>query len=115
MGRFISFVPSANFEEDASYEVKHVLSHECRGPHSCPRNSISLKWLGYALQHNYWEPEGNLGVEVLKEGCSSQIEDRLTHHDVKRDCEAPVVHKHLRQKVSNGRGLLILSGLPKIM
>ena len=59
--------PLPVFEEDASYEVERVFSHEDRGSRSRPKKFYLIKWLGYALEHNSWEPEMNLSVEVLKE------------------------------------------------
>ena len=54
-------------EEDASYKVERVLSHEYRGSHSCPKKFYLIKLLMYALEHNSWEPESNLSVEFLQD------------------------------------------------
>ena len=96
--------PPPIFEEDASYEVEHVLSHEDRGSRSRPKKFYLIKWLGYALEHNSWEPECNLSVEVLKEywDAVAKSEDRLTRKGVKRDREAPAAQKRLRRKESSG-------------
>ena len=96
--------PPPVFEEDASYEVERVLSHEDRGSHSRPKKFYLIKWLGCALEHNSWEPECNLSVEVLKEywDAVAKSENILTCHGVKRDREAPATQKHLRRKVSSG-------------
>ena len=95
--------PLPVFEEDASYEVERVLSHEDRRSRSRPKKFYLIKWLGYALEHNSWEPECNLSVEVLKEywDAVAKSEDRLTRHGVKRDREAQAAQKRLRQKVSS--------------
>jgi hypothetical protein len=94
--------PLPIFEEDASYEVERVLSHENRGSRSRPKKFYLVKWLGYALEHNSWEPECNLSVEVLKEywDAVAKSEDRLTRKGVKRDREAPAAQKRLRRKES---------------
>ena len=44
--------PPPLFEEDASYEVECMLSHEHGGSHSCPKESYPIKWIGCALEHN---------------------------------------------------------------
>jgi hypothetical protein len=105
--------PPPVFKEDASYEIEQVLSHEDRGSCSRPKKLYFIKWLGYALEHNSWELECNLSVEVLKEYWDSvaKSEDRLTRHGVKRDREAPAMQKRLRQKVSSGQAPSVLSGL----
>ena len=92
------------FAEDASYEVKRVFSHEDRWSRSRPKKFYLIKWLGYALEHNSWEPEYNLSVEVLKEywDAVAKLEDRLTRKGVKHDGEAPAAHKRLRRKESLG-------------
>ena len=81
-----------------------MLSHEDRGSRSRPMKFYLIKWLGYALEHNSWEPECNLSVEVLKEywDAVAKSEDRLTHKGVKRDREAPAAQKRLRRKESSG-------------
>jgi hypothetical protein len=96
--------PPPVFEEDASYEVERVLSHENRGSRSRPKKFYLIKWLGYALEHNSWEPECNLSVEILKEywDAVAKSEDILTRHGVKRGREAPAAQKRLRRKVSSG-------------
>ena len=80
-----------------------MLSYESRGPHSRPKKFYLIERLGYALEHNSWELECNLSVEVLKANWDAvaKFEDRLTCKGVKRDHEAPVVQKQLRQKESS--------------
>jgi hypothetical protein len=92
------------FEEDASYEVERVLSHEDRGSCSRPKKFYLINWLGYALEHNSWEAECNLSVEVLKEywDAIAKSEDGLTRTSVKRDRETPAAHKRMRRKESLG-------------
>ena len=96
--------PLPVFEEGASYEVERVLSHEDRGSRSRPKKFYLIKWLGYALEHNSWEPECNFSVEVLKEywDAVAKAEDKLTRHGVKRDREVLATQKRLRRKVSSG-------------
>ena len=96
--------PPPIFEENASYEEERVLSHEDRGSHSRPNKIYLIKWLGYALEHNSWEPECNLSVEVLKEywDAVAKSEDMLTRKGVKRDREAPAAHNYLRRNEFSG-------------
>lgn len=49
--------PSPNFQEDASYEVERMLLHADRGSCSHAKKFYLIKWLGYALEHNSWEPK----------------------------------------------------------
>ena len=95
--------PPPIFAEETSYEVERVLSHEDRGSRSHPKKFYLIKWLEYALEHDSWEPECNLSVEVLKEYWDAVVksEDRLTRKGVKHDCEAPATHKRLRRKESS--------------
>ena len=88
------------FEENASYEIERVLSHEDRGSRSRPKKFYLIKWLGYAFEHNSWEPECNLSVKILDEywDAVAKSDDKLTRKGVKRDREAPTAHKHLRHK-----------------
>lgn len=46
---------------------------------------------------NYWEPESNLSVEVVKVywDAVAKLEYRLTHPGVKRNREASATHKRL--------------------
>ena len=63
-----------------------------------PQEIYLIKWLGYALKHDSWEPESNLSVEVLKEywDAVAKLDNRLTCHVLKRDHETPIAHKLLR-------------------
>lgn len=77
-----SLPPSPIFEDNASYEVEHVLAHENKGSRPHPKKFHLIKWLRYALVHNSWEPESNLNVEVPKEYCDAvaKSNDKLTCH-----------------------------------
>ena len=88
----VQLPPPPVFEEDASYEVEHVISHEDRGPCSHPKK------FKHALGHNSWEPESNLSVEVLNEYWDgvAKPNNMLTRHGVKCDRKTPIAHKHLR-------------------
>lgn len=94
--------PLPIFEENASYEIKRMLSHEGRGSRSCPKKIHFIRWLIYRLEHNSCELDSNLSVEKLKEYWDelAKSEDKLTRHAVKCDHEASAAHKRLRQKTS---------------
>ena len=54
-------------DDELSFVVERVLTHEVRGSHTRPQKFYLIKWLGYGLEHNSWEQEKNLRSEVLKE------------------------------------------------
>ena len=54
-------------DDELSFDVERVLAHEVRGSRTRPQKFYLIKWLGYGLEHNSWEPENNLNSEVLKE------------------------------------------------
>ena len=66
-------------DDDLLYDVEQVLAHEIRESHMRPQKYYVIKWLGYGLEHNSWEPEKNLSLEVLKEywNIVARSEERL--------------------------------------
>ena len=54
-------------DDDLLYDVERVPAHEIRDSCTRPQKNYLIKWLGYGLEHNSWEPEKNLSLEVLKE------------------------------------------------
>ena len=54
-------------DDELSFDVECVFTHEIRGSRTRPQNFYLIKWLGYGLEHNPWEPEKKLSLEVLKE------------------------------------------------
>jgi hypothetical protein len=46
--------------DELSFDVERVLTHVVRGSRTRPQNFYLIKWLGYGLEHNSWEPEKNL-------------------------------------------------------
>jgi hypothetical protein len=87
---------------DISYEVERVLQHEVRGSRSRPVKFYLIKWLGYGLEHNSWEPESNLSPEVLKEYWDSVVRanERLSRHGVGCESLPDILPKRKRRKRS---------------
>ena len=54
-------------DDELSFDVERVLTHELRGSCTRPQIFYLIKKLGYGLKHNSWELENNLSSEVLKE------------------------------------------------
>ena len=54
-------------DDELSFDVEHVLTHEVRCSRTRPQKFYLIKWLGYGLEHNSWELEKNLSSELLKE------------------------------------------------
>jgi hypothetical protein len=59
--------PILEEDDELSFEVERVLAHEVRGSSTKPQKHYLIKWLGYGFEHNVWEPEKHLSLEVLKE------------------------------------------------
>ena len=58
--------PASILEDDElSFDVERVLTHEVRGSRMRPQNFYLIKWLRYGLEHNSCEPVKNLSSEVL--------------------------------------------------
>lgn len=72
--------PILEENDELSFEVERVLAHEIRGSRTRPQKYYLIKWLGYGLEHNSWEPEKNLSLEVLKEywDTVARSQERLT-------------------------------------
>lgn len=72
--------PILEEDDELSFEVERVLAHEIRGSRTRPQKYYLIKWLGYGLEHNSWEPEKNLSLEVLKEywDTVARSQERLT-------------------------------------
>ena len=64
-GKLKPLPPPVIENRDTSYEVEHALQHEVRLSRSYPVKSYLIKWLGYGLEHNSWEPKSNLSPEIL--------------------------------------------------
>ena len=47
-------------DDELSFNVERVLTHEVRGSRTRPHKFYLIKWLGYGLEHNSWEPQKNL-------------------------------------------------------
>ncbi len=69
-------------DDELSFDVERVLAHEVRGSRTRPQKFYLIKWLGYGLEHNSWEPEKNLSSEVLKEywDTVARSQERLTQN-----------------------------------
>ena len=69
-------------DDELSFDVERVLTHEVRGSRTRPQKFYLIKWLGYGLEHNSWEPEKNLSSEVLKEywDTVARSRERLTQN-----------------------------------
>jgi hypothetical protein len=82
--------------------VERVLQHEVRGSRSLPVKFYLIKWLGYGLEHNSWEPESNLSPEVLKEYWDSVVRanERLSRHGVGCESLPDILPKRKRRKRS---------------
>ena len=85
-----------------SYEVECVLQYEVRRSRSRPVKFYLIKWLGYGLEHNSWEPESNLSPEVLKEYWDSVVRanERLSRHGVGCESLPDILPKRKRRKRS---------------
>ena len=72
--------PILEENDELSFEVERVLAHEISGSRTRPQKYYLIKWLGYGLEHNSWEPEKNLSLEVLKEywDTVARSQERLT-------------------------------------
>jgi hypothetical protein len=68
--------------DELSFDVECVLKHEVRGSRTMPYKCYIIKWLGYGLEHNSWEPQKNLSSEVLKEywDTVARSQERLTQN-----------------------------------
>ena len=47
-------------DDELSFDVERVLADEVRGSHMRPQKFYLIKWLGYGLEYNFWEPKKNL-------------------------------------------------------
>ena len=54
-------------DDELSFDVECVPIHEVRGSRTRPQKFYLIKWLGYGFEHNSWELEKKLTLEVLKE------------------------------------------------
>lgn len=61
--------PPTLIDDTLEYEVERILCHRERKVGNSVKNEFLVKWLGYAPEHNTWEPEANLAncPEVLTE------------------------------------------------
>ena len=51
--------PTFVLDGQEEYEVERILAHRQRGKGNAVKTEFLIKWLGYAVEHNTWEPEAN--------------------------------------------------------